>query len=231
MDIIIINKDETFSTNLMQYIKGSGDFNILNTFSKYSDIFNFMDDKRNVFDLAILDLELPELNIDDFLNRLPKGCNVIALTSYKEKIFEFINFPHFQRIFLTPLPLSNLLTYISIQNGIETYEGLKKFMVQSLAELGFNLNHSGTQYLIEGTILALKSNVRKLSEIYTLLAYKHSEDPKIIGWSVNNAINRAIKHCDENTLYNFFKIYDNRKLSAKYIISYFINYAPRENAD
>ena len=231
MDIIIIDKDDLFSTTLGQYIKGCGDFNILNTFSTYSETHNFMADKRNTYELAILDLELPNLNIDEFLEDLPKGCNVIALTSYKEKLLEYVNFPHFQRIFLKPVPLSNLLAYISIQNGIETYENLKNFMIQSLAELGFNLNHSGTQYLIEGTILALKSNIRKLAEIYTLLAYKHSEDPKIIGWSVNNAINRAIKHCEEGVLYNFFKIYDNRKLSAKYIISYFINYAPKNNSN
>lgn len=227
MDIIIVDKDPAFSITLTQYIRGAGDFNILQTFSTYSDILNFMKDKRNVYELIILDLELPNLDITEFLSSLPKGCNIIALTSNKDSFFELINFPYFQRIFLKPLPFSNLLTYLSIQCGIETFENLKNFMVQSLAELGFNLNHSGTQYIIEGTIIASKNNIKKLSEIYTLLAYKHSEDPKIIGWSINNAINRAIKHCDERTLYGFFKIYDNRKLSAKYIISFFINYTPQ----
>jgi len=226
MDIIIVDKNNSFLTTLTQYIRSSGDFNVLKTFSGYSETIAFMHNKSNIYELVILDLELPKLEMSEFLASLPKGCNVIALTSNKESLFELINFPYFQRIFLKPMPLSNLLSYISIQSGIETFENLKKFMVQSLSELGFNLNHSGTQYLIEATILASKNNIRKLSEIYTLLAYKNSEDPKIIGWSINNAINRAIKRCDEKTLYNFFKIYDNRKLSAKYIISFFANYSP-----
>lgn len=227
MNIIIIDKDESFSNTLSQYFKSCGEFNVLKTFSNYAETASFMDDKRNIYELAVLDLELPNLNIEKFLNELPNGCNVIASTTYKEKLVDFNNFPYFQRIFFKPINFSDFLTYISIQNGIDTYEGVRKFMIQNLAELGFNLNHSGTKYLIDGTILAMKSNVKKLSDIYTLLAYRYSEDPKIIGWSVNNAINRAIKHCDESKLHNFFKIYDKRKLSAKYIISYFINYSPK----
>ena len=210
MNIIIIDKESSFTTTLSQYISNCGEFHVLKTFTSFNDVSNFMDNKRNIYELAILDLELPNLNLDKFIVNLPKGCKIIATTSFKEKIIDLINYPYFQKIFLKPIPFSNFLTYISVQNGIETYENVKKFMIQSLSQLGFNLNHAGTSYIIEGTILAMRSNIKKLSDIYTLLGYKCSEDPKIINWSVNNAINKAIKVCDEKNIQNFFKIYDKR---------------------
>ncbi len=167
-----------------------------------------------------------EFNIDinNITTAISKGCNIIALSEIPETVKSYINYPYFQRIFQKPISFSALTNYLSIQNGIETLEDSKKAILEILSDLGFNLNHSGTMYLIEGIAIAIRYKIKKLSEIYTLLAYNHNVDPKIIGWSINNAINKAIKSCNEDKLQNFFKIYDNRKLTAKYIISYFLNY-------
>ena len=33
--------------------------------------------------------------------------------------------------------------------------------------------------------------MKKLSDIYTFIAYNHNTEPRIIGWSINNAINKV----------------------------------------
>lgn len=224
MNTVIVEKDKNLGISLAKYLKSCGAINVVNVFNEITDFINFTRNNVVSLNLIILDLEIPNLNIDKFVSSITNECNIIALTAELNEFEDYINFPYFQRIFQKPVSFSALLNYICIQNHIEIVNNSKKFVLHTLSELGFNLNHSGTNYLAEGASLAVKNKVKKLSEIYTLLAYNHNTDPKIVGWSINNAINSVAKSQDEKKLQSFFKIYDNRKLTAKYIINYFLNY-------
>ncbi len=224
MNIIMIDKDYNFCDSLSRYFKSCGEINVVKIFNDVNESIHYLEENNIDLELIILDLEISNMAIDKLLDSISVNCNVIALSNKIEQIENYINFPYFQRIFQKPVSFSAILNYICIQNHIELIHNSKKFVLHTLSELGFNLNHTGTIYLAEGTSLAIKNKIRKLSEIYTLLAYHHNTDPKIVGWSINNAINRAAKLQDEKKLQSFFKIYDNRKLTAKYIINYFLNY-------
>lgn len=224
MNIVMIDNDYNFCDNLTKYLKSCGQMNVINVFNNSGEAVNYIEKNNKLLELVMIDLEVPNININSIISSTPKGCNIIALSEIPETVNNYINYPYFQRIFQKPISFSALTNYLSIQNGIETLEDSKKAILGILSDLGFNLNHSGTMYLIEGIAIAMKHKMKKLSEIYTLLAYNHNNDPKIIGWSINNAINKAIKSCNEEKIQNFFKIYDNRKLTAKYIFSYFLNY-------
>lgn len=224
MNIVMIDNDYDFCDNFTKYLKSCGEMNVVKVFNNCYDAVNYIEKNNKLLELVMIDLEVPNIDINNITTAISKGCNIIALSEIPETVKSYINYPYFQRIFQKPISFSALTNYLSIQNGIETLEDSKKAILEILSDLGFNLNHSGTMYLIEGIAIAIRYKIKKLSEIYTLLAYNHNVDPKIIGWSINNAINKAIKSCNEDKLQNFFKIYDNRKLTAKYIISYFLNY-------
>lgn len=224
MNIVIIDKDSNFCSELSGFLKSNGNLNVVKAFNNTVDAINYIEKQNKFLELVMLDLEIPNINIDAIIDSLPKNCNLIALSEISETVKKYINYPYFQRIFQKPIPFSTLLNYLNFQNGIETLEHIKKEVLSRLSKIGFNLNHTGTFYLAESVAVAIKSKSKKLSEIYTLLAYNHNTDPKLIGWSINNAINKVIKTCNAETLQDFFKINSTQKLTAKYIINFFINY-------
>lgn len=226
MNIILIDSDYIFCDRLVDYFKNNGNFKILETFDDAQKAVVFINENKNIINLIILCLDIQNIDLvlNTILDEKSKNCNVIVLSEFTETLEKHINNPYFQKVFKKPLAFSNLLNYICIQNKIDTFENCKRKVLKSLSNLNFNINHAGTTYLAESTALALKNNLKKLSDINTLVAYNHNTDPKIIGWSINNAINKAVKISEPNKLNNFFNIQDSQKLTAKYIINYFIHY-------
>lgn len=223
MNIVIIDKDYEFCNSLSKYLKSSGNLECFHFFHTNEDAINFIKFQSKKIDFILFDFNVSDINIDNLIENTPKNCNLVAFSSEKEIIQEYINFPHFQRIFKKPISFSALLSFLNLKNNNEILNDFKEFFLQTLAELGFNLNHSGSTYLMEGTIYAIRNKTKKLSEIYEFLASNHDTTSKIIGWSVNNAINHAVKKGNEKKIQSFFRIYDNRKLTAKYIINHFVN--------
>lgn len=224
MNIVIIDIDYNFCNGLAKFFKNSGNFNIAKTFNNIHDALSYIDENKKMLDLIIVDLEFENKDVDTLLSIASKNCNVIAFSENLEIIDKYINYPYFQRVFKKPISFSVILNYISLQNNIETFENYRKNVLKNLSKLGFNINHSGTSYLVESTTLAVKTKMKKLSDIYTLIAYNHDTDPKIVGWSINNAINKTVKISKNNELQTFFNIQKGQKLTAKSIISHFVNF-------
>ena len=221
MNIIMINEDINYCNELKFYLKSHGGFDVIKILDNSTDAINYIKNNKNILDLIMVDLELPNMSIESVLDVMPKNCNLLAVSDEQEKIEKYLNYPYIQRIFQKPISSSNILNYICIQNGIETLENVKKQMIQALSKIGFNISHSGSMYLVEAVALSLRNKIKKLSELYVLIANNHNTDPKLIGWSINNAINKATKTCDENVVLEFFKIDSLKKLTAKFIINFF----------
>jgi len=223
MNIVIIDKDLDFCDSLSKYLKSSGNLFTLNSFHTNVDAIHFIESQKKKIDFIMFDFNVPDININELIKNTPTNCNLIAFSSEKHTLDKHLNSPYFQRVFEKPVSFSALLSYLNVKNTSDAIENFKNFFLQTLSELGFNLNHAGTTYLLEGTIYAIRNKVKKLSSIYEFLGTNYNTSPKIIGWSVNNAINKAVKSGDEKKIQSFFRIYDNRKLSAKYVINYFMN--------
>ena len=223
MNIVIIDKDYEFCNSLSKYLNSNGNLESFHFFHTNTDAMKFIKTHKKKIDFILFDFNVSDIDINNLVENTPKNCNLVAFSSEKKIIQEYINFPHFQRIFKKPISFSALLSFLNSKNNLEALNDFKEFFLQTLAELGFNLNHSGSTYLMEGTIFAIRNKTKKLSEIYDFLASNYDTTSKIIGWSVNNAINHAIKKGNEQKIQNFFRIYDNRKLTAKYIINHFVN--------
>lgn len=225
MDIVLVDKDVDFCNNLSNFFKNTGDINIIEFFNSGSDAINFIEKKKKSYDLIMLDLSTPEVNVPKIIEILPNSCNIIALSDKNKSIKEYINFPYFQRVFQKPISCSAITNYICIQNGIETFDSIRKKVLTVLTSAGFNINHDGTSFLADGVVFSLKNKISKLAEIYTFVAFKHNTSPQIITWSINNAINKTIKMADFTKLSDVLKITQSQRLTAKYIISFFKNYS------
>lgn len=222
MNIIIIDKNNQQRANLENYIRSNTFLCITELFDNIKAANNYLRKRDKFIELVIINLELPDLDIVALHDLLPKNCNIIGICERKKTLDKYINISYIQRVFVNPVSLSTLINYINIQNNLETLETARKNKLRMLYDIGFNINHSGTQYLVEAILFSMRNNVKKLSDIYTLVAYNHNIDPRIIGWSINNAINKTLKTADILVLQEFFKVKDSTKLSAKYIVNFLI---------
>lgn len=223
MNIIIIDPDDTFCKSTSQYLKSHSGINTLKTFPSVSHAMPFLDSNQPLLDLIIFNFAVLDVNIRELNSHIPKDCGLLAITEEDTDIQAYINYPYVQRVFQKPISCSDLMLYLSIQNHIETFDNTKKFIVDMLSKIGFSQNHVGTDYIIQGTIIAKRNQLKKLSDIYNLVAYQYHTEPRLVGWSINNAINHALKSSSEKKIQDFFQIYDNRKLTAKYVINYFVH--------
>lgn len=228
MNIVMIDKDNNFCDNLTKYLRGNGELGPVKVFNNGIEATDYVIKNSKILELIMLDLEVPNVDISFLVDNLSNQCKIIALSEQADTIKKYINYPYFQRIFEKPIAHSTILNYLHLQNGVETLENLKKNVLKNLSEIGFALNHAGTAYLAEATAISMRTKIKKLADVYTLIAYNHNCDPKIVGWSINNAINKAVKSSTENQLQDFFNIHDNRKLTAKYIVNYFLSYSNKE---
>ena len=228
MNIIMIDNDNNFCDNLIKYFRSNGELGSINVFNDGVEATDYAIKNSKMLELVLIDLEVPNMDIPYLVDNISNQCNIIAFSDNPSTLKKYINYPYFQRIFEKPIAYSTILNYLHLQNGVEPLENLKKNVLKSLSKIGFALNHAGTSYLAEATAISMRTKIKKLSDVYTLIAYNHNCDPKIIGWSINNAINKAVKSSVENQLQDFFKMNDNRKLTAKYIVNYFLSYSSKE---
>lgn len=225
MNIVMVDTDYNFSLSLSQFLKGSGNIDTVGIFEKTSEAVSFFRSTNKKMEFVLFDLSVPDLVLDSFVHSVPSNATFIALTNDTDTLYKYNNYPFFQRLFLKPLSFSSFLNYLLFQNE-DFLNSARTFMLDALSNLGFNINHSGTIYLIEASIFVIRNKITKLSEVYSALACSANTDPKIIGWSINNAIHHAIK-CDNGyRMQSFFKLCDKQKISAKYIINYFANFIP-----
>ena len=97
-----------------------------------------------------------------------------------------------------------------IQGIRKEMKNIESFSVESIGDIAYMLEN--------------KKKMKKLTDIYRIVAVNHNTDSKIIGWSINNAINKVIKDSQIDILCKSFKIDNPKKLTAKYIVNYLINY-------
>lgn len=228
MNIVMIDKDNIFCDNLTKYLKSNGELGPINVFDNGTEATDYITKNGKLLELIMVDLEISNIDIPYLIDNISKQCNIIGLSDKQEILKKNINYPYYQRIFEKPIACSTILNYLQLHNGVETIENLKKKVLKNLSKTGFALNHAGTSYLAEATAISMKTKIKKLSDIYTLIAYNHNCDPKIIGWSINNAINKVVKNSQDNKLQEFFNINDNSKLTAKYIVNYFLSYSAQD---
>ena len=226
MNVLIVDQDKNFSSAMNHFLSESKNLFSIDIYNDKENFNKLLLDDSSSYDISFLDVDLIGNDIASIHNKYP-NCKIIGLTSNNKSLFKNINKPVFQRIFRKPVDVSDISSYLKIQNKIKfnrkTTIDSSKAALRKLSELGFNVSLNGTIYLSECISIAIQKKLLKLKEIYNEYSKISQIDSNLINWSINYAVDQANNDFKNEKLTNFFGTYDYRKVTAKLIIDYFVN--------
>lgn len=223
MNILILDDDFSFSNSLKIELLKSKKIENVDSFDTFPDFIN-SPKASSSYDVIFLDVDFMQNNLDSFFNIVGK-TEIIALSKNFKFISKNINSSVFQRIFKKPILITDLISYLN--KHYKLYVKFSKAILTKssifgkLSELGFNPGHLGTDYLAQSIWLALNDEIKKTKEIYKIVAENNYKTVTSVNWAMYNCIDYAYGKDKEGKINTFFKIYDGRKPTPKFIINYF----------
>ena len=164
-------------------------------------------ESKNI-DLILLDLKIPNINGIEVLRRI-QGINmlkipkVIIISGDMECITELENNPNVYNIIQKNEDEAVIIRKIRQVVWSINYEmnskSVKEEIVQELSNMGYNIKHLGTKYLVEAIIFIYESNNYDLTDnleknVYKYIAYKHNKTTKNIANNISkSALTRQVK--------------------------------------
>ena len=182
-------------------------------------------------DILLLDLELPNLNGIEVINKLSldiiekKKCNIIITTGNDFMKQDITNASKIYKIFSKPYDYEDLLSTIK-EIGGSNEELDKKAIKEFFASFNINPYSRGTRYIADAIQLAyndidLLSNV---TELYKKVAILNNEKVNRIQRSIRSSIDIINSHISKEQLRSFFHIYDNDIITPKYFFTIVVDY-------
>ena len=201
---------------------------ISRTFDGRSTIKEYLSSKP---DILLLDLELPNLNGIEVINKLSldiiekKKCNIIITTGNDLMKQDITNASKIYKIFSKPYDYSELLSTIKEIGGLNK-ELDKKEIKEFFTDFNINPYSRGTRYIADAIQLAyndidLLSNV---TELYKRVAILNNEKVNRIQRSIRSSIDIINSHISKEQLRSFFHIYDNDIITPKYFFTIVVDY-------
>ena len=228
MNVLIVEKDENFCNVISSELIKRKKIDFVNVINSKEEMetqgFQLNDSDSKKYEFAIIDLDFVETDCMSFCNRYSIS-NLIGISSNTKTINKHINNSNVLRIFKKPLNINDLMVFLDKQYHL-TYNSNKKYgLINKLSDLGFNISHSGTQFLADSIKCAIDYNVSKTQDIYSIVANKNNIKDSVVKWAIYNCITSAYNGDYDKRLEHFLKIYDGRKPTPKYIIEFFVNIA------
>lgn len=232
MNLLIADSDFLYIKNLINYIGKRDNFiKIVNVATNGNEILEGIKNKN--IDLLLLDSKIQKYSIlkifDNILEfKLKYNIHIIILSNdigREEKRLKY----------------KNAIDIIDKSIGIEKiYEEIKKItksenqinyirkkVMNQLIYLGFNIKHSGTQYLYEAITLIYEENIEILVEglenyIYERIAKKYNKSKEKIKNNIFKSINYMYITSDFEKIKTFFNLHEECKPTPRLIILTFI---------
>ena len=223
MNVLIVGNDSVFVKALYDGLSKSSKIQNVKI-ADCSDTNYIIDSQNTIYDLMVLDF--------DFATKIIKNGilwgiakDYIVLCSTYKKIENYYNNSNVIRVYKMPVEAKEILQFLNkIYNlfPIQNKSNLtNNNILLKLAELGFNISHVGTSYLADCINYKTSNEVCKTKSIYEEVAKKYYKDPNTINWAIYNCVESAYNNDSDNKLSKFFKLYDGRKPTPKYIIDFF----------
>ena len=224
MNVLIVDNDQKFCEDFLKCMNQ----NLPSTNVEISDNIwiscEDLEGNPKKFDFAIIDFETVGNDAVIFAKKF-KNCKVIGVTSNVNLLTKITNKPIFYRLFYKPLDVNDIVNFIRLQHRMiiskKAKDISKNSVLNTLIDLGFKVNQNGTRFLADCIGICINKKIVKLKEIYRELGEQIGVSYEIISWSINYAICQANVDSNNDKLYRFFNIYDNRKVTAKTIIEFF----------
>lgn len=180
-------------------------------------------------DILLLDLCLPDINGVDILNIISRNhhifnnLQIIIVSSSNEHIDKCMEYYGLiNKVFTKPLEFECFTNFMSsLANGSSNINDNIEIISNDLIFLSFNFNNQGTTYLLEAICENQKNTFKDITSLYNHIGHKFGVKTNLIKWSINNSINNTLFLHGEKKINLFFKIFDNRKITAKNIINFY----------
>jgi len=228
--ILIADDNINFAKLLVNDIVSTReDLRIIKIATNGKEAFDLMNSCQ--IDIVLLDLKMSIYNGIEVLNMLSKEKqkqyerSVIVITGEAEYIPQILKSP-----LVAYTVLKGIGQYEQILSKIDSIVEEKsnsmiyKKIISELSNIGYNLNHNGTKYLID-TIFEIylhqdsfQGNLQK--EIYPLVSFYHHKSIHNIKCSITRATENMVYYCNPET---FNKYFNGFKPTTKTVINIILN--------
>jgi len=219
MNVLVVDKSNEFANRLNDFLNESSRNSTVIYYENYSNFT--LSEKRNTFDLSFVSLDSCSLNE---ISLISKFSDVIGISQNYKSTRKYINNPIFKRIFQKPIDLVAIIKYLDnyCESGFID-KNLSVSILDLLGKIGFTINNNGTIYLAECIVEAKKNYFLKLVDVAEHVAKMNNTTTNNVIWAIRNSINRTINIIGEEKLEKYFKLYDGRRPTPKFLIDYFAN--------
>lgn len=223
--LLILEENLNFARDLLNYImRGNKKIQLINISVNLEEI------KENLNllgrrDIVLLDLNVPEINIDELIPILEKkGKNMpyLVCISQNMKQCEKIKYYTYDIIkstnsFNKIVNVINQITYIADEQFYE------KLIKEELNKFEINITTFGYDYIVEGILLSLEDG-KLLKDfqngLYQTLAIKHNLARSYnIKWAIEKCIKATVRYTDFEIIKAYFHVETAEKVTPKLFIS------------
>ncbi len=215
-NLLIIDNDISYIQNILSNISKSIINIKLYNFYLFQDKEIFNEIISNNIDIIIFNIDMIKIDLVKFIyqNNIEFYEKSIIILYNDIKELKKILTPYYTKYIFKCIKKSSnannlikslrTLTYIKENNYNEVIIEIK--VKKILKKLGFNLNHSGTKYIIDAIKFLYINNVEefKLKDIYFYLGKKYGKSENTIKGNIRRSIEYMYKNHDKNTLLDFF---------------------------
>lgn len=232
INLMIADDNFYYAKKLMSYInENSKEIRVCYIASDGKETLEILN-RTDEIDIVLLDLKMP----------IYTGIEIIKMLTPEQRIkykhsFIIISGDDFlmhskelkneviYRVLPKNLNMYNIISHINdlaLDKKINNEE-LKISIIKELVDLGYDISHKGTMYLIESICMliirgdSIAGNLNK--KVYPTIAKKYNQSVNNIKSNVIRATEAMFYNCEERKFKEYFSYYDLRKPNIKTVIS------------
>ncbi len=240
LNMAIADDNLNFSKALINSINSTiNNIRIIALTTDGEETINILKSYDNI-DIILLDLKMPVMSGVDVLEKLQKDNikkyynSVIVISGENAPPQKLTENPMVHAFVNKSIELDMIVNSINLlakeKTSIIFDEKIKGKAIKELLYLGYNLNHKGTQYLIDAIcIIADKENIEYMDNnnliknIYPIIGKRYKKTAHNIKCCVNLTTTYMFYECDSEKLQKYFLIAKDQKPYTKTIIYTILN--------
>ncbi len=185
------------------------------------DAFDFLINNTNTVDIILLDLQLPNLNGIEFINKLQKfkfskyENSIIVISGQLELLNKVRNSPFLYTYIKKATSFDKIIAEVNDLSELKQNELTKKNILElinnELHTLSYKESLSGTKYLREAINLIVTNDFTSenlKNTIYPLIAKKYNKSVNNIKCNINHATEVMNCTCKSEIIKDYFVFYD-----------------------
>ena len=230
VNILIADDNIYYAKNLMTYInETSKEIRVCNIAIDGNEVLNFLNE---TIDIVLLDLNMPNCSGIEVLKKLSvkqreKYNKSFIIISGEDFIFndEIVNNDVVYKVLPKILSMQEICSEIEklVEEKVKEKElnSLKLRIINELTNLGYEISHKGTIYLIDIIYTSYEKGIVEnlTKEIYPVIAKKYNQSINNIKSNVIRATEAMYYNCEEKKFKEYFRFFDIKKPTIKIVVS------------